>query len=192
MEAVINKLETHQESWGTAALEQRRERSRRHLAAIASRRETWIRRNRYYYGLLGRLLRFLVEPQKKVLSVRCGTGFHLAAVSPKQGKGVDLCAEMVEIARQQNPSFDFSIAFPDKKEFRDQFKPGEKFDYIVFSNIGETVDALEALRNLRPLCLRHTRVLVETVQSSVGTRSHFCRMAWNESADDGAKLAINA
>jgi SAM-dependent methyltransferase len=162
MEAAINERKTNQESWGTTALEQRRERTCRHLAAIAARRETWIRRNRYYYELLGRLLRFLVEPQKKVLSVRCGTGFHLAAVSPKQGKGVDLCAEIVEIARQQNPSFEFAVTFPDEEEFREQFGSSEKFDYIIFSNIGDTVDALQALRNLRPLCLRHTRVLVET------------------------------
>ena len=46
--------------------------------------------NRYYYELLGRLLRFLVEPQKKVLSVRCGTGNLLAAVKPSDGKGIDI------------------------------------------------------------------------------------------------------
>ena len=33
------------------ALEQRRERSRKHLAQIASRREIWINRNKYYYEL---------------------------------------------------------------------------------------------------------------------------------------------
>jgi len=162
MQAVVNERKTNQEGWGPAALEQRRDRSRQHLAAIASRRENWIKRNRYYYELVRRLLRFLVEPQKKVLSVRCGTGYHLAAVAPKQGKGVDVCAEIVEIARQQNPSFELAVAFPDKDEFRQLFEPGEKFDYILFNNIGDTVDVLQALRNLRPLCLRHTRLLVET------------------------------
>ena len=125
MEAVINERKANQEVWGTAALEQRRHRARQHLAAIASRRESWITRNRYYYGLLTRLLRFVVEPDKMVLSVRCGTGYHLAAVSPKRGKGVDICAEMVQIARQRNSSFDFAIAFPDKDEFREVFQPRE-------------------------------------------------------------------
>src|SRR5689334_5585656 len=64
--------------WGPAALEQRRERTRDHLSKIATRRETWINRNRYYYELLNRLLCFLVEPQKKVLSVRCDIGNLLA------------------------------------------------------------------------------------------------------------------
>ena len=118
MEAVIKERKTKQEAWGPAALDQRRERTRQHLAAIASRRESWIKRNQYYYEFLSRLLRFLVEPKKKVLSVRCGTGYHLAAVTPREGKGIDICTEIVEIARQRNPSFDFAVAFPDKDEFR--------------------------------------------------------------------------
>src|SRR6516162_9252350 len=162
MEAVINERKSNQEVWGTAALEQRRQRARQHLVAIASRREGWITRNRYYYGLLTRLLRFVVKTDKTVLSVRCGTGYHLAAVSPKRGKGIDSCTEMLEIARQRNPSFEFVVAFPDKDEFPEVFQPREKFDYILFSNIGDTVDVLQALRNFRPLCLRHTRLLIES------------------------------
>jgi SAM-dependent methyltransferase len=162
MEAVINERKTNQEVWGPAALEQRREQTRDHLARIAPRRESWIKNNRYYYDLLSRLLRFLVEPQKKVLSVRCGTGNLLAATRPNDGKGIDICREIVEIAQRRNPSFRFAVAFPDKDEFLHTFGPGEKFDYILFNDIGDTVDVLQAFRNLRPLCQRHTRVLVTT------------------------------
>jgi SAM-dependent methyltransferase len=162
MEAVLNERETHAQPWGAAALEQRRERTRNHLAKIAPRRESWINRNSYYYGLLNRLLRFLVEPEKKVLSVRCGTGNLLAVVRPCAGKGVDICPEIVEIAQQRNPSFDFSVAFPDKEEFQQAFRIDDKFDYILFNDIGDTVDVLEALRNLKPLCQRHTRLLITT------------------------------
>src|SRR5438067_128196 len=148
--------------WGLVALEQRRQRTRDHLAKIAPRREGWITNNKYYYELLVRLLRFLVEPQKRVLSVRCDTGNLLAAVRPSEGKGIDICAEMVEIAQQRNPSLNFAVAFPDKEEFGQSFRPGEKFDYILFNDIGDTVDVLQAFRNLKPLCQRHTRVLVTT------------------------------
>ena len=134
----------------------------KHLAKIAPRREDWITNNKYYYELLARLLRFLVEPQKTVLSVRCDTGNLLAAVRPSDGKGIDICAEIVEIAQQRNPSLNFAVAFPDKEEFRQAFRPGEKFDYILFNDIGDTVDALQAFRNLKPLCQPHTRVLVTT------------------------------
>ena len=162
MEAVLNERETHTQPWGAAALEQRRERTRNHLAKIAPRRETWINRNTYYYELLSRLLCFLVEPQKKVLSVRCGTGNLLAVVRPCAGKGVDICPEIVTIAQQRNPNFEFAVAFPDKEEFRQVFEADENFDYILFNDIGDTVDVLEALRNLRPLCQRHTRLLITT------------------------------
>src|SRR5437899_7875630 len=150
------------ETWRPAALERRRERTHNHLAKIAARRESWINRNKYYYELLNRLFRFLVEPEKKVLSVRCGTGNLLAVVRPSNGKGIEICQEIVEIAQQRNPSFDFAVAFPDKQEFQETFKPDETFDYILFNDIGDTVDVLQALRNLRPLCQRHTRVLVTT------------------------------
>ena len=162
MEAVLNEPEVKRGAWGPAALEQRRERTRNHLAKIAVRREGWINRNRYYYELLNRLLRFLVEPQKKVLSVRCGTGNLLAVVQPSKGTGIDICPEILEIAQQRNPFFEFAVAFPDKKEFCAAFEPEEKFDYILFSDIGDTVDVLQAMRNLKPLCHRHSRVLVIT------------------------------
>jgi len=162
MEAVLNEPEAKKGTWGPAALEQRRERSRNHLAKIAGRREGWIDRNRYYYELLNRLLCFLVEPQKRVLSVRCGTGNLLAVVQSAEGKGIDICPEIVEIAQQRNPSLEFAVAFPDKEEFHTVFEPEEKFDYILFNDIGDTVDVLQALRNLKPLCRRHTRLLVTT------------------------------
>jgi 2-polyprenyl-3-methyl-5-hydroxy-6-metoxy-1,4-benzoquinol methylase len=160
--AFSNQREAIAESWGPAALEERRERTRDQLAKIAARRESWINRNKYYYELLNRLFRFLVEPEKKVLSVRCGTGNLLAVVRPSNGKGIEICQEIVEIAQQRNPSFEFAVAFPDKQEFQEAFKPDETFDYILFNDIGDTVDVLQALRNLRPLCKRHTRVLVTT------------------------------
>lgn len=150
------------ENWGSAALEERRERTRRHLVEIAPRRELWINRNRYYYRLLSRLLRFIVEPNKKVLSVRCGTGKLLKAVRPSQAKGIDICAEMIDIAKRRNPSFEFSVAFPDKDEFQQRFAAEEKFDYILFNDIGDTVDVLQALQNLRQLCRRHTRLVITT------------------------------
>src|SRR5206468_12499353 len=89
----INECEPNSVTCGPAALEQRRKRTRDHLTKIAARREDWINRNGYYYELLNRLLRFLVEPQKKVLSVRCDTGNLLAVVRPSNAKGVDISAE---------------------------------------------------------------------------------------------------
>ena len=46
-------------------------------------RANWIRRNKYYYESLKRLLRHLVEPGKRVLNIRCQTGFLLDALQAK-------------------------------------------------------------------------------------------------------------
>src|SRR5438874_10529161 len=93
VDVVRNERETNRDVWGPAALEQRRKRTGHDLAKIAARRESWINRNSYYYGLLNRLLRFLVELEKKVLSVRCGTGNLLAVFWRLSGlvrEGIDI------------------------------------------------------------------------------------------------------
>lgn len=65
--------ENSTEPWGPTALEERRQRSARHLTGLAARRAYWIDQNRYYYDLLARLLRFLVEP---------GSAFFFFAATP--------------------------------------------------------------------------------------------------------------
>ena len=154
MNALVKEHEAKMESWGLPALEQRRERTRKHLAQIAGRRETWINRNNYYYDLVSRLLRFLVEPQKKVLSIRCDTGVLLAVVSPRKAKGIDICTEIIQIAQERNPTFDFAVGFSDTEQFLQLFGEDENFDYILFNDIGDTVDVLQAFQNLKPLCRR--------------------------------------
>ena len=95
--------------WGLAALEQRRQRTRNHLAKIAPRREGWITSNKYYYELLAR---FSIPggTAEKGVSVRCDTGNLLAAVRPSDGKGIDICAKIVEIAQQRNHSISQSLS----------------------------------------------------------------------------------
>ena len=150
------------ESWGPAALAERREQTRQLLVRLAAKRDYWIDHNRYYYRLLARLFQFLVEPGKRILSVRSGTGTSLAAMRPREGKGIEICAEMIEVARRRHPEFSYDVAFPDTEQFQECFKNSEKFDYIAFNEIDDTVDVQRALQNLRGLCERHTRILITT------------------------------
>ena len=62
------------ESWGPDALTEVREARRRQQEIVAPGRSRWIHANRYYYGRLKRMLRFIIEPQKRVLEIRCETG----------------------------------------------------------------------------------------------------------------------
>src|ERR1700751_1540158 len=84
------------EKWGPAALDQIREARRRHQETIAAPRYEWIRSNCYFSYPLKRSIHFVVEPNKRVLEVRCETGELLASVSPSYGVGVEISDAMVE------------------------------------------------------------------------------------------------
>ena len=112
------------EVWGVAALDARRAEARRHQAAIAARRNTWISRNRYYYDCIASVLRFIVEPGKRVLNVRCETGHLLDAVAPGDGVGVDLTEDMITEARRSAPNHRYLVCDPEDLDL------DETFDYV--------------------------------------------------------------
>lgn len=143
-------------AWGVQALTERNRRNKAHQAMVAGRRANWIDRNRYYYDALIRLLRFIVEPGKRVLNIRCQTGFLLEALRPRRGVGVEISPEMVSVAQRTSPDFEYHACFPE------DFRPAEKFDYILFDGIGDTVDVQKALLALKPACERQTRLLIYT------------------------------
>jgi hypothetical protein len=132
----------------------RNEQNRKHQAALARIRAKWIRLNRYYYSSLARLLQHLAEPNKRVLNLRCETGYLLDAMRPAYGVGVDISAEMVSIAQATYPRYRFQEALPE------DFSPSEKFDYILVSNVGDIVDVQRTFMGLQNACERHTRLLI--------------------------------
>jgi Glycosyl transferase family 2/Methyltransferase domain len=158
----LEQVRVPEQHHGPAALEYRRKQTAAHLAYLANKREYWIERNRYYYKLLARLMRFLTEPQKRVLSVRCSTAELLPALQPQAAKGIDICQEMIDVATRLHPDYTYDVAFPDTDEFLTKFRDGEKFDYILFNDIDDTIDVQRSLHNFKSLCLRHTRLLIIT------------------------------
>ena len=145
--------------WGPAALDARREKTRLHLSNLADRRANWVERNAYYYGMIGQLLGFLIEPLKRVLSVR-GPVLQLANVKPAVGVAVEICEEIVTTARKEHPEFAFRITSPDTDDFARQFEDDEKFDYIIFNCIDDTADVEAALKNFKRLATQKTRLII--------------------------------
>jgi len=143
-------------AWGPKPLQLQNERNRRHQSVWASTRTKWIRRNKYYYECLKRLLRYLVEPGKRVLNIRCQTGFLLEALQPSYGVGVEISPEMVAIARAAHPQFTYYEAFPE------DFVAQQKFDYILVCDVGDIADVQKTLLRLQTACERHTRLLIYT------------------------------
>ncbi len=172
---------------GPRALDVLRDARRKQQGSVASRRDEWVRSNRYYYDRLKRLLRFIVEPGRRVLDVRCETGHLLASVRPSRGVGVEIGEAMVRRAKENYPGFGFVQGDPEEIEL------GEKFDYILFNHIFDTVDILGALRRIREHCAEDGRVLVLNYNhlwepildfaSRVGLRSPFVEPNWVSEQD---------
>ncbi len=145
--------------WGMEALEERARVQERFQAANASRREEWISANAYYYRQVTNLLRFIIEPQTRVLVLRSETGFLLDALSPERGVGTELSDEMVLLAKRRYPAYEFH------KLQSERFKLNEKFDYVVFNNISDTVDIAASLRQIHAVSEPWTRLVIYTYNS---------------------------
>ncbi len=167
---------------GPGALAEIRGARRELQAATASRRDEWIRRNRYFYDRLKRVLQFIVEPGKRVLEVRCQTGHLLAAVKPAYGVGVEISEAVVECARRLQPGLHFVTSDPEDLELN------ETFDYVLFSHIFDTVDILRAFERIRCHCTPETRIVVINFNhlwepilefaSKTGLRAKFVEPNW--------------
>lgn len=142
--------------WGPAALKRSREKRRRLQAQVALIRDRWIERNVYYYETVTRMLRFIMEPGRRVLNVRCQTGHLLNAVAPSYAVGVDISQPMVAVAAQKWPRYRFICGDSELLPVKGTF------DYVLFNDINDTVDVLAALKQMLPLCEPHTRLVIYT------------------------------
>jgi SAM-dependent methyltransferase len=123
---------------------------------LAGQRETWIKRNRYYYEDQARYYRFLVSEGLSVLELGCGAGDLLRALKPRRGVGVDFSGEMIRIAREKYPDLEFREADIENLE-----SWGETFDVLILADVvGHLQDIEETLRSLRSFCHCETRVMV--------------------------------
>ncbi|HXY25217.1 MAG TPA: glycosyltransferase, partial [Candidatus Acidoferrum sp.] len=183
MIAVAQQAQTQaQKSWGPQALEEIRHARREFQDANATQRDKWIRSNEYFYDCLKRVLQLIVEPGKRVLHVRCETGHLLAAVVPECGIGVEIGQVMVDYAAGQHPNLQFVKGDPEDLEL------SEKFDYILFDHIFDTVDILRAFERLHQHCTSETLVVVINYNhlwqpvlqfaSKIGLRSKFVEPNW--------------
>jgi 2-polyprenyl-3-methyl-5-hydroxy-6-metoxy-1,4-benzoquinol methylase len=123
--------------------------SESHFDAIAAEYDYWKQKNSYYHENLKQLYGQFIPRGAKVLEIGCGTGDILARLDPKEGRGVDVSEEMVEIARHKyakRPELHF--------EREDIFERADSFGYpyIFLADVLEHVGDLE--RFVRQLAAR--------------------------------------
>jgi SAM-dependent methyltransferase len=171
-----------QMSWGIAALDEVRQARRAHQDANANGREKWIKRNPYFYERAARLLRFIVEPGKRVLEIRCLTGHMLEKLEPSRGVGVEIGGSILEIARNEHPHLEFVQSDPENLNLN------ECFDYVVFNHVFDTLDILRAFERVRRHCTEDTVFIIVNysqwwqpileLASRLGLRSQFVEPNW--------------
>lgn len=172
---------------GLKFLESLRDARRAFQDANAATRDEWIRSNEYYYGKLKDVLRSIIRPNKRVLELRCLTGDLLAAVHPDYGTGVEIGNRLLEIASRKYPELHFVQNDPESIQL------GQKFDYVIFNHIFDTVDILSAFERVREHCEDDGVVIVVNynslwqpvlgLASRLGLRSRFVDPNW-VSTDD--------
>jgi ubiquinone/menaquinone biosynthesis C-methylase UbiE len=163
---------------------------------LAAERETWIRRNRYYYEDQTKYYRFLVPEGLSILELGCGTGDLLHALKTRRGVGVDFSGEMIKRAGERYPDLEFREADIETLETW-----GETFEVIILADVvGHLQDIEETLRSLRSFCHSETRVVVSyysflwepflKVAEGLGQKMPQQHQNWLSTEDIGNLLAL--
>lgn len=122
---------------------------------LAATRDGWIAKNKYYYDYLKGLLKFIIEPENKVLQLKCETGQFLNAVNPGNGIGIDSSAKMIRLAMTQYPHLNFEI------QDLEEVKIKGKFDYVLMVNVlGDIVDVRRLFYNIKSMVAPETRLVI--------------------------------
>jgi ubiquinone/menaquinone biosynthesis C-methylase UbiE len=132
---------------------------RGYFDSYAPLRERWRSSNAGYHSEITRLFTFYVQPNAAVLEIGCGNGDLLAALKPSRGVGVDLSPAMIDLAKKTYPQLTFyDGAFETLPPLL-----GDKFDYIVMSDLLPFVYDIQALfEKLKPYCHSRTRLVMHT------------------------------
>lgn len=127
---------------------------RRIFESLVPLRERFSQKNRYYYQDLQRFYQFHIPAGGRVLELGCGSGDLLASLKPSFGVGIDFCRDLVRTARRRHPECHFIQGDAEALPIQG------KFDYIVISDILESLDDIQgALLQLQACCHSSTRII---------------------------------
>jgi hypothetical protein len=141
--------------FGPSALKRRAEGVRDHYDRAGAGRSAYIAAHPYYYEQINRLLRFIVEPGKRVLLVGCLTPDFLEAVRPSVGLGIDASVQHVETAKQRFPHLQFRL----HHDYR--IGGDDVFDYVIVTDVNDQVDPIATFKALRSAMHDGTRVIID-------------------------------
>jgi SAM-dependent methyltransferase len=127
-----------------------------HWDAVARKRDSWQGWGKWYHRRLHEIYCFHIGPNQSVLELGCAEGHLLASLKPARGVGIDFSEEMICRAKEHHPELAFICA-----DAHDLSELDEKFDAIILSDlVNDLWDVQQVLEQLRPLCMAHTRILL--------------------------------
>src|SRR3989338_2088423 len=103
---------------------------------VAEKYEYWRNKNLYYHNEITRFYKDIIPKNKNILEVGSADGYLLNELCPNRGVGVDISAQMIDIARKKFPHLNFVNSSIENYSYV------HSFDYIVLSNILEFVSDL--------------------------------------------------
>lgn len=109
---------------------------RLHFNNIAGAYDAWKNKNTYYYSLIKDFYKSQIPKGSCVLELGCATGDILASCRPKRGLGIDISEEMICLARQKYPQYEFRVSDAEKE------LAGEGFGFVIMSDLLDHVSRI--------------------------------------------------
>jgi SAM-dependent methyltransferase len=139
----------------TRSLDKYRTDQREHWNKVAQKMRHWHGWGGYYHGRLKEIYSQVIPSDAIVLELGCGNGELLAALHPRVGVGVDFSTEMIALAHERYPAFQFVNANAE------EFVSNDKFDFVILSDfLNEAWDVQELLNTVQQLLNPNGRVLI--------------------------------
>lgn len=151
---MIKEQDIAEKNWAIEHINARKRYVRDSYAKIAGVREKWISKNRYFYRKLTSFLKFIIEPGKKAVLFRSELGQLFEGLDLSKAVGVDICSQMVSLASEKYPQYEFVSADPEEVTLDD------KFDYVIFYSLGDIIDIEKAFLNAKNFSGESTRFII--------------------------------
>jgi ubiquinone/menaquinone biosynthesis C-methylase UbiE len=126
-----------------------------YMDQMAGKRDSYIKRNSYYYDDLIKMLKYNIPEGTSVLEIGCGTGFILNSLRPKRGVGIDISGQMVRNAEEKYPHLKFY------QMDAEDITLTETFDYILITDTLVYLEDIQKLfKEIKKVSHAGTRILI--------------------------------
>jgi ubiquinone/menaquinone biosynthesis C-methylase UbiE len=116
------------------------------------------RKNDYYHNYIENFLKSNILSNSNILEIGCRAGDRIGILNPKEGLGMDIDKNILEIAKRKYPDIEFQILDLNK------LKSSKKFDFILLINqVDRLKDIYSVLKKLRNISQPTTKLIITSL-----------------------------